>query len=114
MLSARRTLWVSPDLQYAEIRIERVERKQAPDQRIALSEDQFDGLGRLENTDDSREHAQDTSGVSRRCQVSRWWLREEAPVARPFTWLVDRHLPFEAEDTPIDDRFPEDYAGVVE
>jgi hypothetical protein len=27
--------------------------------------------------------------------------------------LVHRHLSFEAEDTPIDDRFAEDYAGVV-
>src|SRR5690606_2442314 len=75
---------------------------------------ELDHLSRLKNSDNSREHAQDTSSISGRGQICGRRFGEHTPVAWPLTGTVDGHLSFESEDAAINDRLLKQHARIVE
>jgi hypothetical protein len=66
LIPAGRAVRVAADLHFGETGRLRVEGKETPDERIAITRYQFQGLVRLKRPDDAWEHAQDPSLASGR------------------------------------------------
>jgi hypothetical protein len=114
MLATRWTLRVSTHTQNAELRFKCVERQEPADERVSLLEDQLDCFRCLKNANYAREHAQDTSCVSGRRQISGRWFWEETAVTWSFPRLVHSDLSLKPEDTSVNDRFAGNDARIVE
>src|SRR5688572_30210423 len=65
ILSAHRAIRIAPKLQGPERHVERIIGEKTADQRLALLKNQFDRFGRLDDSDDTREHAQDPGFLAR-------------------------------------------------
>ena len=81
MRTAYRTLGILLELQFAEPHPERIEDQESPDQRLAYSEDQLDGFGRLDDTDDPGQDAEHTTFCAAWDESRRRRLRIQAAVA---------------------------------
>src|SRR6266849_10197465 len=78
---AEGALGIAPQPDLAEAHAERVVGQKPPDQRLADAEQQLYGLRRLNRSDHSWEHAQDTGLASGGDEARRRWCRVEAAVA---------------------------------
>ena len=74
--AAQRAVRVLSQPQFAKRHLERVEHKQAAGERRADADDRLDGLRRLQETDDPRQHAEDAGLLTRRRGIGRSELRK--------------------------------------
>ena len=114
MVAANRAFRVAPQLELAELHLQRVEVHQPAQQRHADADDQLDGLNGLHHADHARQHAQYAALRARRHHARRRRFGEHASV----TWAAQmrrehRRLTLEAEDRPVDVRLLLEDAHVV-
>src|SRR5258708_32506662 len=114
MRSANPAIRILSQLQLAETHTQGVYKKQPPDQGLAFSDNQLDGLGRLDQAHQSGQDAEHSAFGTRGNQSGRGWLRIEAAI----TWAIlggkDAGLPFKAKDRSVDIGLAGKYAGVVD
>ena len=114
VLAAEGALGVAPELEFAELHVQRVEQEQAVEERSALAEDELQNLGGLDEADDAGQHAEHAALGAARDRAGRRRFGIEAAIARPAqVRREDAGLAFEAEDGAIHVRLPEQHAGVV-
>lgn len=111
---ADRAMGVGSDVQFAEPCGQGVNDHQAPDERLADAEDEFECFRGLERADQPGQDTEDPrfGAVGHRARRRRFG--EEATVTR--TSGVRREhtgLPFEAQDRAVDVGFLQEHAGVV-
>ena len=94
-------LGIFAQLQGAEAHAERVDQQQTADERLADAEDQLDGLGGLDDSDEAGQDAEYATLSAGGNQPWRWRLGVEAAVARAFLGAEDAGLAFEAEDGAV-------------
>ena len=111
---AKHALRVLSQLQLPELEAERVVQQEPTDQRLAAPEDEFHRLGRLEDADESREHAEHPGLGARRHQVRGRRLGIEAAITGAALRVEDAHLALEAVDRPVDVGFAEKDGRVVD
>src|SRR4051812_1280254 len=113
MRAADRAVGILPQLQLAESHLQRVVNHEAPDQRFTDADEQLDRLGRLDYTDDARQHAEYTALRATRYESGWRRFRVQAPIARAFFRREHRCLAFEAEDAAVGVGFAKQDARVV-
>ena len=114
-------MWVALHLERAETHVQRVDQQQAPHQRLAHAQDQFDGLDGLDRADDARQHAQHARlGAARHLARGRRFGIETA-VAWPardavFRRIgqVDGRLALKHEDAAVNERLAQHVARIVD
>src|ERR687892_561090 len=84
-----------------------IESQQPAGEVLTVSDDEFQDLIRLKGSDDSREHAQDTSLASSGSELGWRGLREQAPVTRALVGDERRDHPLEPEYRSVHHRDPE-------
>src|SRR5581483_4717761 len=89
-------LGVGAELELAEARRERVVVDELAHERLAEADDDLQGLDRLEDADDAREHSEDARLGARGRELGRRRRRVEAAIARPLPGPEDGELPLEA------------------
>ncbi len=105
---------VAEQAQFAELSGEGIVGHQTANQGIADAEQEFDRLGRLEQTDDTGQYAQHAGFRAAWRKRGRRRLGIEAAIARPLVRLEDGQLTLEAEDAAVHDRFVGDERGIVQ
>src|ERR1017187_732227 len=83
VLATERALGVAPQLEFAELHLERIEKEQAVEERSALAEDKFQNLGRLDESDHAGQHAEHAPLRAARDGAGRRGFGIEAAIARP-------------------------------
>src|SRR5208283_5932018 len=83
---------VLPDPELAELHGERIEEKQAPDQRLPLPEHELQCLGRLKDSDQAGQDAGHPRLGARWDEARGWGLGVEAPVAGSSFRIEDARL----------------------
>ena len=114
MIAANRAFRILAQLQLAETHRQRVEQKQAPDERLAFADDELQRLRGLNRADDSGQHAENSAFRAGRDKARRRRLRIQAAVARPVRIAEDCDLTLEAENRAVNIRLAEQHAGVVD
>src|SRR5260370_1390666 len=114
MLATGRALRIAEEAQFTEIASQSVIGHQATNQRLANAKQEFDGLCRLQQTDDAGQYAQNSCLCATWRQLWRRRLRIETAIARPFVRLEDGQLALEAEDAAMNDRFIGNQGGVLQ
>src|SRR5208282_1438628 len=114
MVPANGTFGILAQFELTETHCERVEEKQPPHEVLAFANNKFERLRRLNRTDDSRQHAENSSFRARRNKPGRRRLRIQAAIARPVWIAEDCYLTLEPENRTINVRFLEQDAGVVD
>src|SRR5260370_33103603 len=71
-------------LQFAELHAEGIDQQQSSGERIALPQNQLDGLGRLNHADEPRQNPENSAFRARRHQAGRWRLGIETAIAWSF------------------------------
>ena len=107
-------LRIFSQLQRAEAHAECVDQQQTTDERLADAEDQLDGLGCLDDSDEAGQDAEYATLSAGGNQSWRWRFGVEAAVARAFLGAEDAGLAFEAEDGAIRIRFVQKNTGIVD
>src|SRR3989441_5237652 len=113
MLTAYGAVRVLLQLELPELELERVEQHQTADERVPGTEDQLDGLQRLDGADDPGKHAEHAALGARRHESRRRRFGVQAAVARALCGVEHRRLPLEAENRAVHVRLPEQHAGIV-
>src|SRR5207253_3195486 len=80
-VAAERAALVAPELELAELHLQRVVREQAPVEHVPAAEQELDRLGRLDDADDARQDAENAGLLAARREVRRRGLGIEAAVA---------------------------------
>ena len=111
--SADGTLGILADLHLADRHVERVVEHQSAHQGPTLAENELYRLGRLHNTDESRQDPQYASLGAVGHEVRRWRFGVKAAIARTVRRMEDRGLAIEPKDRAINVRLAEQDAGVV-
>ena len=102
VLAAEGALGIAPQLEFAELHVERVEQEQAVEERGAFAEDELQNLGGLDEADHAGQHAQHAALGAARDGAGRRGLRIEAAIARPpQVRREDAGLAFEAKDGAV-------------
>src|SRR5436190_16368057 len=91
MIATDRALRIAAQPNLTEGSFERVVQEIPADERLTDAQEQLDGLRRLHRADDAGQHAEHARFGARRRELGRWWLGEEAPVARAFEGLEHGH-----------------------
>ena len=112
--SADRALGVLAQLELAEAHGERVDEKQAADERFALAEDELDDFRGLDGADHAGQDAENAALGAAWHEAGRRWLGIEAAVAGAFFGGEDGCLALEAEDAAVGIGLLEQDAGVVD
>jgi hypothetical protein len=105
-LPANRALWIAPHANLGEPSALRVEREKTSDERIAIADDELQGLVCLNSSDDSREHAQDTGLASSGGQLRGRRLGIEASIAGALERHERRSHALETKDGAVHDGLP--------
>ena len=114
ILAAKGALRIAPQLEFAELHIERVEQEQAVEERSALAEDELQRLGRLDEPDHPRQHTKHAALGAARDGTRRGRLGIKTAIARPAqVRRKQAGLPLKSENGAIHVRLPEQHAGVV-
>src|SRR6202142_2319576 len=98
MLAANGTLRIFAQLQFAEAHGQSVKEKQAPDERIALADDELQRFSGLNRSDNSRKDAEHAAFRAGRHQAGRRRLGIQAAIARAGGISEYGDLAFEAEN----------------
>src|SRR5207302_3643629 len=113
-LAAHRAFRIAAETHLAEAALQSVIQEITPDKRLADPEEQLDRLGRLDGSDDARQHAENARLRARRRELRRWRLGEQAAVARALERLEDGDLALESEDRAVYDRYAMFHRRVVQ
>ena len=114
LCAADGALGILAQLELAEAHGERVDQKQAPNERLALAEDELDDLSGLNDADQAGENAQHAALGATWHQAGRRRLGIEAAVAGPLARGEDAGLAFEAKDGAVDVGLAREHAGIVD
>src|SRR5262249_19713362 len=114
LVAAHRALRIPANLELAETHPQGIIEHQPTNQWLAVAEDQFHGLGRLNTADESRQDTEDATFGAARHFAGRRRLRIQATVTRSVRRIEDRRLAVEAEDAAVDVRLLQKHAGVVD
>ena len=112
--SAGRAAWIFAQLERAEVHAQRVDKQQSADQRLADAEDELDDLGRLDDSNEAGEDAEDAALGAGGDQAGGWGFGVEAAVAGTFLGGEDAGLALEAEDGAVGVGLAGEDAGVVD
>ena len=113
LLSAERALRILAQLQLPELHLQGIVKNQTADQGPPAAQNQLDGFGGLNQSDDSGEDSQDAPLGATGNQSRRRRLRIEAAVAGTLAGVEHRRLALEPEDAPVDVGLVQQNAGVV-
>lgn len=115
VVATYRAIFVAANFECVEVHLQGVVHQQAADERISLSEYEFDNFCGLHEANCAGQYTQHARFVSRRCQVCWRWRGVEAAVARPLAVArVHCDLTFKAEDAAIYDGFFEEDTRIVD
>ena len=98
----------------AELHPKRVIQKKAAHERFADPEYQLDRLGRLDSSDDPRQHAQHAAFGAARDEARRRWLGMQTSIAGTLRRREHRRLPLEARDAAVGIGPARQHAGIVD
>ena len=114
VLSAGRALAVTPEFEFSEFQVERIEEEQAVQKREALAKDEFEDFGGLDEADDAGHDAEHAGlrATGHEPRRGRFWEKTAIAGAAQVRGQ-DAGLAFEAEDGAIDVGFLEQHAGIV-
>src|SRR5690606_25260430 len=107
-------LLVAAEAELPEDHGERVVLEETTDERLALPEDDLDGLGGLDDADHARKDAEDAGLGAARREVRGRRLRVEAAIAGALARPEGGDLTVEAEDRAVDDGDALPHARVVD
>src|SRR5262249_54349651 len=113
MRAAEWAVGIAPDADLAEPHSQCIIHHQASYQRLPLADNELDGFRRLDNSNHSRQHAQDPDLTARRHHARRGRSGEETAVARPCVRLEDAYLALKLENAAVHDRLPDQHRGIV-
>ena len=106
---------VAADFERVEVHLQGVVHQQATDERVALTENEFDDFSGLHEANRAGQNAQHACFVSRRRQICRRRRGVQASVARPLVVArIDRDLALESENAAIHDGLFQEHARVVD
>jgi len=108
-----RAVAAAGDAEFVETHLQCIVSEQAPDERLACTGDDLEGLGRLQRTEHAGQHAQH-SRLGAVGDHGVRGLREYTPVARTPPGHIRHHLALETVDCRRYQRPLEDHAGVVD
>src|SRR3954466_3711912 len=100
--SAHRAIGILAQLQLAKAHSQCIHKQQSPDQRVASSQDQFNGFRRLNDANQTGKNAEHPAFGTGRNQSRRrrFWI--QAAIARTILYTEDACLPFKAKNRAID------------
>src|SRR5215211_7126725 len=113
VLAADGAVWVLAELHLTEAHAEGVVEEETPDEGLAYTQDQLDGLGSLDGPDGARQNTQNPAFGAARDESRRRRLGVEAAVARAFLRPEDARLALKAEDRAVHVRLAHENAGIV-
>ncbi len=114
MGAADRAIGILAQLQFAELHAQRVDQQQASGQRIALPQNQLDGLGRLDHADQAGQNAEHSTFGARRHQTGRWRLGIETAIAGAVFGREHAGLAFKTKNRAVNIGLAGEHAGVVD
>src|SRR5580704_18647034 len=98
MLAAHRAVRILPQFEFAEAHREGIKEKQAPDERLSLANDELQGFGGLNGSNNSGQNSQHAAFGARWHQSRGRRLGIQAAITRPVGITEDGYLSFEPED----------------
>ena len=101
-------------LELAEAHGERVDKKHAPNERLALAQNELDDLSGLDDADQAGKNAQHAALGTIGHQARRGRLGIEAAVAGPLARGKDAGLALKPENRPVDVGLAREDAGIVD